>query len=107
MVPVFRLLWLLVSKLRSAVCYSMLQLVAMRCSVLQCVVVFCYTSIQTAMVASMKSQVCCVLQCVVLCCSVLCCVAVPVIRLLGLIVWSFWSLLLQCVAVCCAVLRYW
>ena len=65
-VPVVRLLWLLVSKLRSAVCYTTLQLVAMCCSVLQCAVVFRHTGIQTAMVAFMKSQVCSVLQCVVL-----------------------------------------
>ena len=42
------------------------------------------TGVQAAMVASMESQVCSVLQCVAVCCNVM-----------------------QCVAVCCGVLKWW
>jgi len=49
------------------------------------------TGVQAAMVASMESQVCSVLQCVAVCCSVLQCDAVCCSAL-------------QCVAVCSSVL---
>jgi len=56
-----------------AVCCSVLQCVAVCCSVLQCVAVASYDVIQHHVVVA----VCCsVLQCVAVCCSVLQCVAV-------------------------------
>jgi len=64
-----------VAVFRVAVCRSVSQCVAVCCSVLQCVAVCCS-----------------VLQCVTVCCSVLQCVAVCCSAL-------------QCVAVCCSVLQ--
>jgi len=65
--------------------YSVLQCVAVCCSVLLCVVVYC-SMLQCVAVC------CSVLQCVAVWCSVLQCVAV-------------WCSVLQCVAVCCSVLH--
>jgi len=82
-------------------CYSLLQCVAVICSVLQCVAVCCS-------VMQCVAVCCCVLLCVAVCCSVLLCVAVCCSVLQFVVRLADRSCLgvLQCVAVCCSVLLY-
>jgi len=85
-----------------AVCCSVLQCVAICCSVLQCVAVCCGETlylclvrmrVTTESVGGCVGQVCCsVVQCGAVCCSVLQCIAVC-------------CSVLQCVAVCCSALQ--
>jgi len=83
-------------------CCSVLQCVAVRCSVLQCAVVCC-SVLQCVAVR------CSVLQCVAVCCSVLQCVTVVQICSRGPSVSHtanhVMHSVLQCVAVCCSVLQ--
>ena len=88
---------------------SVLQSVAMCCSVLQCVAV--WTCIRGTQYLSCVAVCCSVLQCVAACCNVLQCVAVYrsvsqcVDMYLGDPVSFVCCSVSQCVAVCCSVLQ--
>ena len=75
-------------------CVAVCCIVAVRCSVLQCVAVHCGGIVISTHVENIDTQDCCcsVVQYVVVCCSVLQCVEVR-------------CSVLQCVAVCCSVLQ--
>ena len=84
------------------VCCSVLQWIAVCCTVLQCVLTLTHLYVIFA--------VCCsVLQCVAVCCSVLQCVAVCwhwLIHMWYLECFGVCCSVLQCVAVCCSVLQF-
>jgi len=85
--------------------------VAVCCSVLQCVAVWCSELLLPfRMGLSLNSSLRCVLQCAVACCSVLQCVAVWCSELLlpfrmGLLLNSSLRCVLQCAVACCSVLQ--